>query len=889
VHRLLLACSLTWVCLVVLAPEAHTQPRVPARPVVPSSATLSLLFERDGSVNAHLVLSGVDGADGSLDALEESLGCPLETVSATGNLWYWFLHARGRGALRGQGWTKEGDLRLDPLLDFLHQRGVVRLDLGVSYPECTFSRCGESIQVSFRSDRQGYQVSWPTSQAPAEPLALAFGYRLQDAWRFAPLAGCLLAALGLTVWRRWGALRAPPEARYRTWFRYWQFDRRLTMWLWCIWLVLFGTLGVLPLLRFLLADHFPTHGLLAAAIVGSLPLLLVLLACKLLSAPVFALVPEVGWTRSRLVQQIVWGPLVWLAALLLIVGSFDTPGRPDWRTMWLPGLGGLGLLVFSLIGWVSAHGARQQTLAGGAVRDRLMELAEQAQVKARLVYVLPPPQWRLLNAVGVPGEVVFVCPEALPHLSQRETNALLALELARLWRLRGSSLIGFLKVMGLILVGGVLTGLAMAFLGGFEFGPLFLLIIFPVLLHGLLRRWPHFSARLDGPALSITGDPEALLTGLARLRRLDLLPLAPGEEKDEALPPTADWPRLARLAERAGIPPERLDEILAGSGSGTERYAPLEGAGLPDEAVDQRAFSTVFKKRQFFRQVWLPLFVGLLLPALAAWLAGRAHLTMGWALAAVYLAGLLAALTLPRRLARWLACRGSRELRRLVRQKFDKEGLPLESWGALFVGLAPAPKPQSYEDFINWDVGYLVLAGDRLCYLGDRTRFALPREQIEETTLGPGAPRWGAPPHVYVRWRDEATGTTRVFQLTHDHRPAGQRREDSRALARRLRDWLTGPPGDVPPAPLQELPPPHLPEKAGKPLGLVLLPAVLFSTVLLRLGLAVIPCLVLGLGFDAAGNWAGWYVLGVALAAFVADILPYVRYRERAVESPRND
>src|SRR5205807_6961390 len=139
------------------------------------------------------------------------------------------------------------------------------------------------------------------------------------------------------------------------------------------------------------------------------------------------------------------------------------------------------------------------------------------------------------------------------------------------------------------------------------------------------------------------------------------------------------------------------------------------------------------------------------------------------------------------------------------------EGLTPEAWGGKLVGLSPGPLLRVYDRFFDWDFGFLVLAGDRLSYLGERTRFALTREQIKEVSLGPGPP--GGRRRLYVVWRDEARGAGGTFQLS-----SGELRwvwwpaRGGSDLAARLRQWQgqQAGPGDVP-GPLRQPTSPDLP------------------------------------------------------------------------------
>src|SRR5207245_729947 len=119
----------------------------------------------------------------------------------------------------------------------------------------------------------------------------------------------------------------------------------------------------------------------------------------------------------------------------------------------------------------------------------------------------------------------------------------------------------------------------------------------------------------------------------------------------------------------------------------------------------------------------------------------------------------------------------------------------------------------------DWDLGFLLAAGDRLCYAGEQTQFALRREQVTEIRLGRGGPGWGSTPTIYITWRDEARDVGSTFSL----RPAASRslrqlRRDVRALAKRLQSWRDEPsaPAALPP-PLAALEAPSLGEVTSTP------------------------------------------------------------------------
>jgi hypothetical protein len=136
---------------------------------------------------------------------------------------------------------------------------------------------------------------------------------------------------------------------------------------------------------------------------------------------------------------------------------------------------------------------------------------------------------------------------------------------------------------------------------------------------------------------------------------------------------------------------------------------------------------------------------------------------------------------------------GYSQIEQQLRDRVEKEGAQPEARGGVFVGLSPGPIPRAYEANYSWDVGYLFLAGDRLCYWGEETRFALTRDQVVLARLGPGVPGWLRAPSIYITWHNATKGVDETFNL----RPAGKHslRHMShavRALACRIEDWRSG-------------------------------------------------------------------------------------------------
>jgi len=220
-----------------------------------------------------------------------------------------------------------------------------------------------------------------------------------------------------------------------------------------------------------------------------------------------------------------------------------------------------------------------------------------------------------------------------------------------------------------------------------------------------------------------------------------------------------------------------------------------------------------------------------------------------------------------------------------------------DAWNAVTVGLAPGPVPRTYEGHTHWDMGFLFLRSDRICYWGEETRFALRRDQIIAIKLGPSTPNLLRSHRVYIAWRDLEGSTCGVFSLGSlaPESVLALRGRTKNLFAQLLQWHATSSPARPLPAPLDSLSAPKFgsvtgisPITIGKP-KTVLKQMYLFG--LLAAAVAVVAGLPFHLlsaltqilavrGTAADGIGSGWYVVAVALSVIFLQYIPYFRYKE---------
>jgi len=233
-----------------------------------------------------------------------------------------------------------------------------------------------------------------------------------------------------------------------------------------------------------------------------------------------------------------------------------------------------------------------------------------------------------------------------------------------------------------------------------------------------------------------------------------------------------------------------------------------------------------------------------------------------------------------------------------MRNKLETGGaVQTEAWGGIPVGLSPADRPRVYEGLTHWDLGFLFLRSDRICYVGEETGFAIRYDQVTDLRLGPGSPAWIRNRRIYIAWKDEERQASGVFSIA-----AASAETATRLTARttdlfqQLNRWRTARAASRPlPEALAKLEAPkfrdvtsHAPGdslKGKKFANEMLLTAVFAAVVATLFGLPFhLMLYVHGFGLGArarfTGPGAGWFVVAAALAVRLFQIAPILFHKE---------
>lgn len=618
-----------------------------------------------------------------------------------------------------------------------------------------------------------------------EPSIIPFeyGYTQSRALLIAAVLAPLLAIpLVLTLIFRRRAAQVSEEAKPSISFAYRRFVTRTALVGSLVWWAALDILQVDALAAFAIPfskinDPFASTVLLWSLL--WLPAVLIYFLCLVLSSPMLALrgiarTPQEAWSQSF------WsvGRVVFPVAFA-VLGAGELFYSPRAGVLFFAACIVSGKIVNRKI--VRGFGFELHALTSGELRDRAFALAKVAGAKLNQLYVFPAARMRMANAFAHAAQNVYLTDYLLQNLNKSEVDAVVGHEIAHLQKKHVSQRV--LVTIVLMAAIGFATGfLERSVPHWVPSGPILYAAF--LLLFMILSRRNEFAA--DAGSAKITGNAEAMITALARITRLNTMPLHWTKLDEKLLTHPSTLRRVKRLAQGSGISEARLSQLL------TESIAPSHDTySIPATALPSgKIFSSQYKKRIAGRLAWAGIATSSLVPAILALGVKRLDLS-GGTLWFAYLAAFLLTIFLTLLVSNFVSMTGNRKLEDALRKKFGS-GTASGGNRGRFVGFSPDSVPRIYEWNWSWDLGLIELEGDRLVYRGEETSFALSRSEITSIALGPGPVGWLSTPSIYIAWRG-SDGHSSTFNLrTMDAGSLLKMAVKTRSLAQDLQNWQQG-------------------------------------------------------------------------------------------------
>lgn len=286
-----------------------------------------------------------------------------------------------------------------------------------------------------------------------------------------------------------------------------------------------------------------------------------------------------------------------------------------------------------------------------------------------------------------------------------------------------------------------LIDLALPLAGGWAFPEAILTIAFLWALYAARRR--EFAA--DAGAVSLTGDPQAMIAGLAKIARHNSQPLQFG--------PLAEWfsthpsthRRIQAIASAARLESSEIEALCSRGDIG-------EGYTLPPEDANV-IFGERWQAANAARYGWTIVFA-------TATVGIAVMLSVGQMTAAglgAYAAGIALGCALTKTLTEAVMARGYARLARRLRRKLGVLGAP--------VGFAPGDTPRLYRGHRFRDLGLIWFEEGRFFYRSERTAIELAPADVIGIKMVPAAPAAWFKLQPAVQFRSPESGEARAFIL----------------------------------------------------------------------------------------------------------------------------
>ncbi len=708
---------------------------------------------------------------------------------------------------------------------------------------------------------------------PADMLALTFGYQpLAVTLRLGGAIAILLIPLIIVGFMRHRALQVETDDPSAVWFSYQRWLNWVASGTWLVWLALVISADLMDIMIQLLPD-LPISDIWLTNIGFILPPILVNILCYVLSHDVFVRIGQMDWTHGELMQQSLWGQLQVLLPLMFAVAgvrslfsSWDSPQALSWVVAWSILAVGSRLILMYLV--MRSQDLTAQSLTMGELRDRIFALAKPTGVKLNQVYVLPNRRNKMVNAFAMQGGNVVFTQFLLERLTKPEVDAVVAHELAHLQYNHHRSLQDTLFTTA-IAVGMVTFALSLFWLYWLPWLP----ITFVVTLLAFFYNSRRYEHQADMQAVLLTDNPSAMITALVKLAKLNLMPLDWGKREEWLLTHPSMRKRAKAIADGYDIPGEQLDQLMQASITSDNHYT------LPDVVTDEPpVFSSMAKQGILSRITLMLLLVPTLLPVCLAWSINQLSVTIGvrWGLMGLGAIACIGAMLLT---LDWVPLLGNHSLRQKIRDRLQSQGFLIDDWRGDIVGLSPSAETRLYERFYNWDMGAVFLMGDRLCYVGEQTRFSLSASQITQIQRRSGGGGWWPMPRVGIYWQDDERQVGGAFTLLAGNvQFLHQIAQASRQFQRRIETWHdTAEPRETP-EPLAALPHPDFGDVTSQSLAEFATLAQTGNYVLMLVIIATFLSVSIRLSWEF-GSAGIAYVLALVVLSSAVQFVPLWRDR----------
>ncbi|HKV40230.1 MAG TPA: M48 family metalloprotease, partial [Blastocatellia bacterium] len=528
---------------------------------------------------------------------------------------YHAFSGEGQSVVAGSRSMVDGTLDLSALLAALREAGIDSLEVSVKHPTAGYNYSPPGNGMPDLPALRGWQgpsfysyyvdLQHPISGQSA--VHIAFGYRPGFLIRrLAALCILLLLPIILAIRRRAQASGSGGTDQVSLRYGAMRTLNTLTLFLPISWYIVYSALGITGILKFMMPGRGSLTLLLVDLGLLFIPPLVCVFACTVLLAPMLKLEQSENG-RGNVLRRFAFLVLGTYLPLLLVLASLDAAVNRHFEL--LIGFLGVAQLVRVISKSMLAKDASKQIypLLGGPLRTRILDLAARSAVPPREIYIASEDATKSANACATSKKTIILNEFLVKRFTKREVDAVVGHEI-------GHIRLNHLGIRGAILYGGLVFAffaskllwigaglLALLFrpivsiLGYLDFSTSSYYLGAGIVLVLLLYASRRFEYSADAFAVTVTGDPEAMITTLGKLARLNLLPMSWARFDEGLFSHPSTLRRIKAIALQAGIPDYRVEALLDSPDSPEDRYS------LTDTAVAAPVTSFTYPARDATR------------------------------------------------------------------------------------------------------------------------------------------------------------------------------------------------------------------------------------------------------------------------------------------------
>jgi Zn-dependent protease with chaperone function len=766
---------------------------------MPRTAVLSLYLQQDGTtrVNFYSPLA-IDQMTELREALGEALHCnsaafhgpeyPENTI-ADPERREQLRNAERQAALhqltsvcpspiRHERFQSAIDLPLGAVLAAMKKAQFDALNVSVMSSELPNVRTREGsvrLNGTARFGMLGFQIPVTDSNAS---IRLIWGYQSSDlALPLAAAAGFIFLPSAIILWMRFRALQLHTTDRAGAWFSYIRTQHLCLTGALLIWIG--GGYSTRNFFSAILSGMWGAQSVRVAMVTLLyifVPPLVVLIVSVLASYRVLVEVRQVSWSfRDFLELQLAQVGTVMFPVLGIYGGISLIASSP---------MVALATIVLSILSLpVAVHIRRKLTgtypepVTSGDFHDRIFLLARRAGVTLKSIFVLPSGKLPVANAFAAGNGVVMVTDYVLQKLSRREVEAVAAHEIGHLQYKHPQKLAA--AFLGVILVPMFVRSLFPAIIDvvllllpgrthwnfwGTEdafLSPALDFLIAGICLVGFYAISRRFERVADARSVTLTDDPEALITSFVKLSVLNLTPMQWGRASGALVTHPSTLRRVRRIAQVGNVSEQRLQELLTEPKLDGTQEATVELFDSP-LAASARIYPPHQQLQKANVNFLILIAISTAVPTFFAYLAATRQ-SLQWMF---LLAGVLATFAVYLPAVRWRIVAGREVLRKRFVTHFSRLYPSLDFSRARLSGYSPEAWPRFYYVQSHWDTGLLLPTREGILYLGDEAKFLLPYSAIQELIFDQGISSWWRFRRSYIRWTSgESRGVMNLLSL----------------------------------------------------------------------------------------------------------------------------